>query len=146
MLIVHCSVNQLPHLLNTYWAVALPQIPTAIAVFVFKQFFDGLPPELVRRRASTGKFLAHLHNGDYAAVPSGDRRGVDLHVHLVVEQPAVAAAGAQQSKLTDHPSRPGHRRATSASVRGHDGAAAASAHPLFLFFQRQIVETSPAPD
>lgn len=34
------------HLLNSYWAVILPQIPTAIAVFVFKQFFDGLPKEL----------------------------------------------------------------------------------------------------
>ena len=33
-------------LLNTYWAVILPQVPTAIAVFVFKQFFDGLPHEL----------------------------------------------------------------------------------------------------
>jgi multiple sugar transport system permease protein len=34
------------HLLNTYWAVILPQIPVAIAVFIFKQFFDGLPHEL----------------------------------------------------------------------------------------------------
>jgi multiple sugar transport system permease protein len=33
-------------LLNTYWAVILPQIPTAIAVFIFKRFFDGLPREL----------------------------------------------------------------------------------------------------
>jgi len=33
-------------LLNTWWAVSLPQIPTAIAVFIFKQFFDGLPREL----------------------------------------------------------------------------------------------------
>jgi multiple sugar transport system permease protein len=33
-------------LLNTFWGVALPQIPTAIAVFIFKQFFDGLPKEL----------------------------------------------------------------------------------------------------
>ena len=30
-------------LLNTYWAVVLPQVPAVIAVFVFKQFFDGLP-------------------------------------------------------------------------------------------------------
>lgn len=30
-------------LLNTYWAVILPQIPTVIAVFVFKQFFDAIP-------------------------------------------------------------------------------------------------------
>ena len=34
------------NLLNTYWAVILPQIPTAIAVFIFKQFFDGLPKDL----------------------------------------------------------------------------------------------------
>jgi multiple sugar transport system permease protein len=34
------------HLLNTYWAVILPQIPSAIAVFIFKQFFDGLPRDL----------------------------------------------------------------------------------------------------
>jgi multiple sugar transport system permease protein len=34
------------NLLNTYWAVILPQIPVAIAVFIFKQFFDGLPMEL----------------------------------------------------------------------------------------------------
>ncbi len=32
-------------LLNTYWAVILPQIPAVIALFVFKQFFDGLPRE-----------------------------------------------------------------------------------------------------
>ncbi|HVK36291.1 MAG TPA: carbohydrate ABC transporter permease [Microlunatus sp.] len=30
-------------LLNTYWAVILPQVPSVIALFVFKQFFDGLP-------------------------------------------------------------------------------------------------------
>jgi multiple sugar transport system permease protein len=34
------------HLLNSYWAVILPQIPTAIAVFVFKQFFDAIPRDL----------------------------------------------------------------------------------------------------
>jgi multiple sugar transport system permease protein len=34
------------HLLNTYWAVIFPQIPAAIAVFIFKQFFDGLPRDL----------------------------------------------------------------------------------------------------
>ena len=33
------------HLLNTYWAVILPQVPAVIAVFVFKQFFDGLPKD-----------------------------------------------------------------------------------------------------
>jgi multiple sugar transport system permease protein len=35
-------------LLNTYWAVILPQIPTwgPIAIFIFKQFFDGIPRDL----------------------------------------------------------------------------------------------------
>jgi multiple sugar transport system permease protein len=33
-------------LLNTYWAVILPAVPQVVAVFVFKQFFDGLPREL----------------------------------------------------------------------------------------------------
>jgi multiple sugar transport system permease protein len=32
-------------LLNTYWAVILPQVPAVIAVFIFKQFFDGLPKD-----------------------------------------------------------------------------------------------------
>jgi multiple sugar transport system permease protein len=32
-------------LLNTYWSVILPQVPAVIAVFVFKQFFDGLPKD-----------------------------------------------------------------------------------------------------
>jgi multiple sugar transport system permease protein len=34
------------NLLNTFWGVSLPQIPTAIAVFIFKQFFDGIPRDL----------------------------------------------------------------------------------------------------
>ena len=33
-------------LLNTYWAVIFPQVSSVIALFVFKQFFDGLPKEL----------------------------------------------------------------------------------------------------
>jgi multiple sugar transport system permease protein len=33
-------------LLNTYWSVILPAVPQAVAVFVFKQFFDGLPKEI----------------------------------------------------------------------------------------------------
>jgi multiple sugar transport system permease protein len=46
------------HLLNTFWAAALPQIPAAIAVFIFKQFFDGLPRELeeVARMDGAGFF------------------------------------------------------------------------------------------
>ncbi len=37
---------QAVNLLNTYWAVIFPQVPAAIAVIIFKQFFDALPREL----------------------------------------------------------------------------------------------------
>jgi multiple sugar transport system permease protein len=49
------------NLLNTYWAVSLPQIPTAIAVFIFKQFFDGLPRDLeeAARIDGAGYFLIY---------------------------------------------------------------------------------------
>lgn len=41
-------------LLGTYWAVILPQVPTAVAVFVFKQFFDGLPAPLFESAQADG--------------------------------------------------------------------------------------------
>jgi len=46
LIVPHFRQFDFLHLLNTYWAVILPQIPTAIAVFIFKQFFDGIPREL----------------------------------------------------------------------------------------------------
>lgn len=50
------------HLLNTYWAVILPQIPTAIAVFIFKQFFDGLPRELEEAARVDGASLFRIYS------------------------------------------------------------------------------------
>jgi multiple sugar transport system permease protein len=40
------SQMQLFGLVDTYWGVILPQITSPIAVFIFKQYFDGIPPEL----------------------------------------------------------------------------------------------------
>lgn len=37
---------QSAHLINTYWALILPQVPAPIAVFIFKKFFDGIPIEM----------------------------------------------------------------------------------------------------
>ncbi|HLI61512.1 MAG TPA: carbohydrate ABC transporter permease [Solirubrobacteraceae bacterium] len=37
---------QAVHGLNTYWALILPQVPSPVAVFIFKKFFDGQPGEL----------------------------------------------------------------------------------------------------
>jgi multiple sugar transport system permease protein len=50
------------NLLNTYWAVILPQIPTAIAVFIFKQFFDGLPRELEEAARVDGASAWHIYS------------------------------------------------------------------------------------
>jgi len=33
-------------LVDTYWAIILPQMASPIAVFIFKQYFDGIPREL----------------------------------------------------------------------------------------------------
>jgi multiple sugar transport system permease protein len=33
-------------LVDTYWGIILPQIASPIAVFIFKQYFDGIPHEL----------------------------------------------------------------------------------------------------
>ena len=37
---------QVAHLINTYWALMLPQVPAPIAVFIFKKFLDGVPISL----------------------------------------------------------------------------------------------------
>jgi multiple sugar transport system permease protein len=52
---------QAVNLLNTYWAVILPQIPTAIAVFIFKQFFDGLPRDLDEAARIDGAGFFHIY-------------------------------------------------------------------------------------
>ncbi|PRX46181.1 carbohydrate ABC transporter membrane protein 2 (CUT1 family) [Prauserella shujinwangii] len=49
------------NLLNTYWAVILPAIPIAIAVFVFKQFFDGIPKELDEAARIDGAGFFHIY-------------------------------------------------------------------------------------
>jgi multiple sugar transport system permease protein len=65
------------HLLNTFWAVILPQAPTAIAVFIFKQFFDGLPRDL----------------DDAAKVDGAGYLRIYRTVAMPLSRPAVAAVG-----------------------------------------------------
>jgi multiple sugar transport system permease protein len=65
------------HLLNTFWAVILPQAPTAIAVFIFKQFFDGLPRDL----------------DDAAKVDGAGFFRIYRTVAMPLSRPAVAAVG-----------------------------------------------------
>jgi len=65
------------NMLNTFWAVVLPQAPTAIAVFIFKQFFDGLPREL----------------DDAAKVEGATGMRIYRTIAMPLSRPAVAAVG-----------------------------------------------------
>ena len=61
LIVPHFRQFDFLHLLNTYWAVILPQIPAAIAVFIFKQFFDGLPRELEEAARVDGASSARIY-------------------------------------------------------------------------------------
>ncbi|MFD2078783.1 multiple sugar transport system permease protein [Actinopolymorpha cephalotaxi] len=47
-------------MIDTYWAVILPQIAAPVAVFVFKQFFDGIPRELEEAALVDGASRFHI--------------------------------------------------------------------------------------
>jgi multiple sugar transport system permease protein len=63
------------HMVNTYWGVALPQVAAPIAVFVLKQFFDGIPKELEEAARVDGAGRWYLYS----------------RVWLPLAKPAVAA-------------------------------------------------------
>lgn len=54
LMIPHFLTLQATGMLNTYWAVILPQVPNVVSVFVFKQFFDGIPTELTDAARADG--------------------------------------------------------------------------------------------
>ncbi len=48
-------------LVDTYWAIILPQIASPIAVFIFKQYFDGIPRELEEAALMDGASLLRVY-------------------------------------------------------------------------------------
>jgi multiple sugar transport system permease protein len=62
-------------LVDTYWGIILPQIAAPIAVFIFKQFFDGIPHELE----------------DAARVDGASRFRVYWQIWMPLSRPAIAA-------------------------------------------------------
>ena len=62
-------------MVNSYWGIILPQIAVSVAVFIFKQFFDGLPHEL-----------------EEAAIMDGASRWrIYWQIWMPLSQPAIAA-------------------------------------------------------
>jgi multiple sugar transport system permease protein len=62
-------------LVDTYWGIILPQMAAPIAVFIFKQFFDGIPHELE----------------DAARVDGASRLRVYWQIWMPLSRPAIAA-------------------------------------------------------
>ncbi len=133
------------NLINTYWAVILPQIALPIAVFIFKQFFDGIPTEL--REAAMADGATHWT--------------VFRRLWLPLSGPAVAAVGVftfvaawnnflwpfvaetSSSMMTIPVGLGTVTSATGVHYAGVMAMAILGGLPLmvaFLFFQRQIVQ------
>jgi len=62
-------------LVDTYWGIILPQMAAPIAVFIFKQFFDGIPNDLE----------------DAARVDGASRLRVYWQIWMPLSRPAIAA-------------------------------------------------------
>lgn len=62
---------------DTYWGIILPQVASPLGVFIFKQFFDGIPPELE----------------EAAVVDGASRFRVYWQIWLPLARPAIAAVG-----------------------------------------------------
>ena len=62
-------------LIDSYWAIILPQLASPIAVFIFKQFFDGLPQELE----------------DVALLDGASRWRIYWQIWMPLSRPAIAA-------------------------------------------------------
>jgi multiple sugar transport system permease protein len=48
-------------MVDTYWGLILPQIASPIAVFIFKQYFDGIPHELEEAAVIDGASLLRVY-------------------------------------------------------------------------------------
>src|SRR5258708_28159342 len=75
LLIPLLTVIQSFGMVNSYWGLILPQIAVPVAVFIFKQFFDGLPHDLE----------------DAAIMDGASRCRVYCQIWMPLSQPAIAA-------------------------------------------------------
>ncbi len=55
------AMMQSLNMVDTYWGIILPQLASPIAVFIFKQFFDGIPYELEEAAVMDGASLWRVY-------------------------------------------------------------------------------------
>jgi multiple sugar transport system permease protein len=132
-------------LLNTYWAVVLPQVPNVVAVFVFKQFFDGIPKELTEAARADGASWLRTYAQIVMPLSRPAISAVTIFVFvwawnnflwplLVVTDPEMMTLPVGLNSVQDAFGIPAAQLMASAVL---------GALPLltvFLFFQRRIVE------
>jgi multiple sugar transport system permease protein len=63
------------HLIDTYWGIVLPQLAAPVAVYIFKQFFDGIPADLE----------------EAALIDGANRWRVYWNIWMPLARPAIAA-------------------------------------------------------
>ena len=64
-------------LVDTYWSIILPQLASPLAVFIFKQYFDGIPYELEEAALMDGASLFRVY----------------WQIWMPLAMPAIAAVG-----------------------------------------------------
>jgi multiple sugar transport system permease protein len=145
LMIPHFLTLQATGMLNTYWAVILPQVPNVVAVFVFKQFFDGIPVELTDAARADGASWLRIYWQIVMPLSRPAVSAVTIFVFvwcwnnflwplLAVTDPQMMTLPVGLTSVQDAFGLPQAQLMASAVL---------GALPLltvFLFFQRQIVE------
>jgi multiple sugar transport system permease protein len=145
LMIPHFQTLQATGMLNTYWAVILPQVPNVVAVFVFKQFFDGIPVELTDAARADGASWLRIYWQIVMPLSRPAISAVTIFVFvwswnnflwplLAVTDPQMMTLPVGLTSVQDAFGLPQAQLMASAVL---------GALPLltvFLFFQRQIVE------
>ena len=94
------SVNWNWHLGYTqYWGIAFPGVITAAGIFLMRQFFDGVPNELLDAARMEHERVRNLVENRRAAGQTGHCRPGYLQLYRQLERLPVAADSGQQSRV-----------------------------------------------
>ena len=133
-------------LVDTYWAIILPQLVAPAMVFILKKFFDGIPREYEEAAADRrGEPAADLPDDRSSRCRCRSSVAVgDLHLHHHLEQLPLAVRGDHRPRPDDAaagPARPGRPRSSSSTRRSWPSAVLGGLPLLIIYvlFQRQVI-------
>jgi multiple sugar transport system permease protein len=131
-------------LVDTYWAMILPQIASPIAMLVFKRFFDGIPRELEERALVDGASPWRVYWQIWMPLARPATGAVAIFTFVATWNNFIWPVVVTTALAADHPRRAVHgelvlRRAVRAGDGARDPRRAAPADRVPAF-QRQIVQ------